>query len=152
MKRGKTSIEDRLQSVEDRFIEDGFDFEFPYLNLGSLDQFEFVPRPGRGPALDTAPGARTSEECLKAAAEIGRTLAQQAAWHDNRCNWIGAELAARPPRKELPLQYSIQDIGAGPVCWDQRHRLIHGGAGGANWRFGGAPDRFWRYQARARLF
>src|ERR1043166_8720638 len=35
---GKTSIEDRLQSVEKCFIEDGFNFESPYLNLGSLDQ------------------------------------------------------------------------------------------------------------------
>ena len=88
----KTSIEDQLRSVEECFIEDGFDFESPYLNLGSLDQFELLPLPRRGPALDTAPGARTSAECLKAAAEIGRTLAQQAIWHDNRCNWIGAEL------------------------------------------------------------
>ncbi|WP_445216973.1 lanthionine synthetase LanC family protein [Bradyrhizobium sp. Pa8] len=89
---GKTSIEDRLQSVEQCFIEDSIDFESPYLNLGSLDRFEFVPRSGRGPAPDAAPGACSSAECLEAAAEIGRVLVQQAIWHDQRCNWIGAEL------------------------------------------------------------
>ena len=100
-----------MQSVEDRFIEDGFDFEFPYLNLGSLDQFEFVPRPGRGPAPDTAPGARTSEECLKAAAEIGRTLAQQAAWHDNRCNWIGAEFLPDHPEQSSHFNTVYKTLG-----------------------------------------
>ena len=108
---GKTSIEDRLQSVEECFIEDGFDFESPYLNLGSLDQFEFVPRPRRGTALDTAPGARTSAECLKAAAEIGRTLAQQATWHDNQCNWIGAELVSEPPKTSSHFKTVYKTLG-----------------------------------------
>jgi class II lanthipeptide synthase len=91
---GKTSIDDRLRSVEECFIEDGFDFESPYLNAGSLDRFEFVPRPTRGRALDTEPRPRTSAECLKAAAEVGHTLAQQATWHEDRCNWIGAEVVS----------------------------------------------------------
>ena len=107
----KTSIEDRLQSVEECFIEDGFNFESPYLNLGSFDQFEFVPRPRRGPALDTAPGARTSAEFLKAAAEIGRTLAQQATWHDNRCNWIGAELVSESPRTSSQYKTVYKTLG-----------------------------------------
>src|SRR5262249_32748471 len=94
-------------SVEECFIEDGFNFEFPYLNLGSLDQFEFVPRPRRG----TAPGARTSAECLKAAAEIGRTLAQQATWHDNRCNWIGAELVSETPKTSSHFKTVYKTLG-----------------------------------------
>lgn len=109
---GKTSIEDRLQSVEECFIEDGFDFESPYLNLGSLDRFEFMPRSRRGPAPDTAPAARTSAECLKAAAEIGRTLVQQATWHDNRCNWIGAELVPDHPKTNSHFHTVYKTLGA----------------------------------------
>ncbi|GAB4060503.1 lanthionine synthetase LanC family protein [Catellatospora paridis] len=88
----RISIDDRLQSVAECFAEDGFDFASPYLNLGSLDQFEFGSRPRRRPTQDTALEAHTSAECLKAAAEIGRVLAQQAIWHGDRCNWVGAEL------------------------------------------------------------
>lgn len=112
---GKTSIEDRLQSVEQCFIEDGFDFESPYLNLGSLDQFEFVPHPRRGPAPDAAPdtatSARTSAELLQAAADIGRTLARQAAWHDSRCNWIGAELVPETPETSTHFKTVHKTLG-----------------------------------------
>jgi lantibiotic biosynthesis protein len=107
----KTSIDDRLQSVGGCFIEDGFNFESPYLNLGSLDQFEFMPRPRRWPALDTAPEARTSVECLKSAAEIGRTLAQQATWHDNRCNWIGAEIVPDHPKTSSHFSTVYRTLG-----------------------------------------
>ena len=107
----KISLADRLQAVEECFIEDGFDFESPYLNLGSLDQFELVVRPRRGPAPDTAPGARVSAELLKAAAEIGRTLAQQATWHDNRCNWIGAELVSERPKSISHFKTVYKTLG-----------------------------------------
>jgi hypothetical protein len=107
----RTSIEDRLQSVEQCFTEHGFDFESPYLNLGSFDQFEFLPRPSRGPTLDTAPGAHTGADCLKAAAEIGRTLAQQAIWHDNRCNWIGAELVSDKARTSSHFNTVYKTLG-----------------------------------------
>jgi hypothetical protein len=65
---GKTSIEDRLQSVEQCSIEDGVELESPYLNLGSPDRFDFVPRSRRRPAPDTTPGGCSSAERLEAAA------------------------------------------------------------------------------------
>jgi hypothetical protein len=108
---GKTAIEDRLRSVEECFIENGFDFESPYLNLGSLDKFEFVPHSGRGPTLNTTPRARTNAECLTAATEIGRTLAQQAIWHDNQCNWIGAELVPDQARTSYHFDTVHKTLG-----------------------------------------
>ncbi|HWE18422.1 MAG TPA: lanthionine synthetase LanC family protein [Hyphomicrobiaceae bacterium] len=108
---GKTSIEDRLQSVEECFTEDGFNFESPYLNLGSLDQFEFVPRPGQGSTVNSALGARTCTEYLQSAAELGRTLTQQAIWHDNRCNWIGAELVPDHPKTNYHFNTVYKTLG-----------------------------------------
>ncbi|MEU8007099.1 lanthionine synthetase LanC family protein [Catellatospora sp. NPDC049111] len=89
---GRISIDDRLRSVAECFIEDGFDIDSPYVNLGSLDQFAFGPLPRRRSTPAAVLQAPTRAECLEVAADIGRTLARQAIWHDGRCNWIGAEL------------------------------------------------------------
>lgn len=108
----RASIEDRLQSVEECFVEDGIDFESPYLNLGSIDRFEFVPRPARRRLPDVAPAALASAACLEAAAEIGRTLARQALWHDHRCNWIGATLVPIHPKTDSHFTTVYRSLAA----------------------------------------
>ncbi len=34
---------------------------------------------------------KQNANCLRTAEEIGRHIARGAAWHENRCNWVGAQ-------------------------------------------------------------
>jgi len=94
--QGKKSVKERLQAVADRFAEDGIGLETPFLNPGSSDDYGFQPRLPQQVQLPsdavevsrTAPG---SEALLSTAHMIGRRLSQEAVWHEDRCNWLGAE-------------------------------------------------------------
>jgi len=94
--QGKKSVSERLQAVADRFAEDEISLETPFLNPGSSDDYDFQPQPHRRERLrrDPVEVPRTvsgSEALLRTADEIGHHLSQEAVWHEDRCNWLGAE-------------------------------------------------------------
>jgi class II lanthipeptide synthase len=45
-----------------------------------------------GSAQPPGPGRATPGGCLEVAALLGRRIADQAIWHENRCTWVGASL------------------------------------------------------------
>ena len=106
----KISLSDRLQSVGQCFIENGFDFESPFLNLGSVDEFKFAPRLRRDPTIRLQQ-EMSGAQCLKAAAEIGQTLARQAIWQDDRCNWIGAEFVRDDQKSNSYFNTVFKSLG-----------------------------------------
>lgn len=96
--QGKKSAKERLQAVADRFAEDGISLEAPFLNPGSSDDYDFRPwrfhkqiQPSRDTvrASHSAPSSETL--FLSTADGIGQRLSQEAVWHGDRCNWLGAE-------------------------------------------------------------
>jgi hypothetical protein len=94
--QGKKSVKERLQAVEDRFAEDGIGLETPFLNPGSSDDYGFQPRLPQqvqfpSDAVEASRTAPGSEALLNTAHMIGRRLSQEAVWHEDRCNWLGAE-------------------------------------------------------------
>lgn len=89
---GKQSLRERLVVVEGRLAEDGLSLERPFLNSGSTDVYDAEPFGGQiqvpvTRALDSLRGQR--HDYLEVASRIGRRLAQQALWHEDRCNWLG---------------------------------------------------------------
>jgi hypothetical protein len=95
--QGKKSAKERLQAVVDRFAEDGISLEAPFLNPDSSDDYGFRPRrfhqrvqPSRDTVGASHP-ALSSEALLGTADSIGQRLSQEAVWHGDRCNWLGAE-------------------------------------------------------------
>jgi hypothetical protein len=95
--QGKKSTKERLQAVADRFAEEGITLETPYLNPGSSDDYSFQPRrfhQQARPSRDTVSAshaAPSSEALLSTADTLGQRLSQEAVWHGDRCNWLGAE-------------------------------------------------------------
>lgn len=105
----RTSLHDRLEIVQRRFLEAGIVTEQPFLNPGSADSYAFYPRREhpwrtlRG-AANSAPVRPLDTEMdasswLSTAADIGRGLAEDALWHGNQCNWMGSMPAELPMRK-----------------------------------------------------
>jgi hypothetical protein len=94
--QGKKSVRERLRVVEDRFAEDGIGLDKPFLNSGSRDDYNLEPQlphqilpsriPKTVPHTDPNTGA-----FLRTADEIGLRLSQEAVWHQDRCNWLGAK-------------------------------------------------------------
>jgi hypothetical protein len=94
--QGEKSVKERLQAVTDRFAEDGIGLETPFLNPGSGDDYGFQPRLPQqvqfpSDAVGVSRMAPGSEAPLSTAHMIGRRLSQEAVWHEDRCNWLGAE-------------------------------------------------------------
>lgn len=96
--QGEKFAKERLQAVADRFAEDGFSLEAPFLNPGSSDDYGFRPRRFHQwvhPSRDTvraSHSAPSSEALFLSTADgIGQRLSQEAVWHEDRCNWLGAE-------------------------------------------------------------
>jgi hypothetical protein len=94
--QGKKSISERMQTVADRFAEHGISLETPFLNPGSSDDYSFQLRVRervhlRRDPVDVPRTVPGSEPLLRTADEIGRHLSQGAVWHEDRCNWLGAE-------------------------------------------------------------
>ncbi len=88
----KKSLEDKVQVVAGRFSEDGIDLEKPFLNPGSSDDFHFQPRLKRQPTKSRGSQAHFNAEVfLQTAEAIASRLSQEAVWHGDRCNWLGAE-------------------------------------------------------------
>lgn len=97
----RTSVDDRLHVVQDRFLEAGILLERPFLNPDSADDYAFHPRSGHqwtSPRASTSPIApvrpnrpeMSESRWLSTAGEIGRRLMDEALWHGERCNWMGS--------------------------------------------------------------
>lgn len=92
----------RLRIVESRFVEEGLDLAKPFLNAGSADsypllqpQHSIVQRSGAGvrPSRVQVPqDSYDSSAFFRTSIGIGRRICQEALWHEERCNWIGAEV------------------------------------------------------------
>jgi hypothetical protein len=94
--QGKESVDERLQTVINRFAEDGIAPEKPFLNPGSVDDYTFQPRVQHPSSVShgatMAPHAILArDDFLKAAKGIGQRLSKEVVWHRNLCNWVGAQ-------------------------------------------------------------
>ena len=90
----KKSLHERLQIVAERFAEDGIDLEMPFLNPGSADDYHFTPtRMVKKPRSSRITSQLDFDRraFLATAEAIASRLTQDAVWHRDRCNWLGAE-------------------------------------------------------------
>ncbi len=100
--RKLSAVDERLIIVNERFAREGLSLTTPYLNPGSADDYapwnDVAPRTSVASRPEGRPPSRAPADHLEAAHAIGRTLADTAVWHQDRCTWIGAqppEFAAR---------------------------------------------------------
>jgi hypothetical protein len=90
----KRSIKGRLEVIEKCFEESNIDLYRPFISLAEHDDYDFRPHGKEATGTETLfyselkPGPNSF---LEAAGEIGRRLMEQAVWHEDRCNWMGAE-------------------------------------------------------------
>lgn len=91
----KRSVESRLSVVAERFAEAGISLDEPFLNAGSRDEYSFQPQPNphMRSSGKTRPSVSGATTYIGVAKDIGRRLVREAIWHEERCNWIGPELA-----------------------------------------------------------
>ena len=94
--QGKKSLNERFDSVAERFEEAGIDVGKPFLNPGSSDDYSFEPlrkrRSKRPRGLEVAAQLEFNDKrYLATATNIANRLAEEAIWHRDRCNWLGAE-------------------------------------------------------------
>ena len=96
---GKKTVEERLQTVIERFTKDGINVEKPYLNHNSIDSYEFeLPDKKEttssyfsksiGYTSNLQTGVARREKFLLAATRLGRLITKQAIWKGDRCNWL----------------------------------------------------------------
>lgn len=96
--QGKKCLDERFEVVAERFVEANIDLEKPYLNPTSTDGYHFATRlkrqlkKSRCSKLDYQHDFNT-KLFLRAAEAIASRLSQEAVWHADRCNWLGAEAA-----------------------------------------------------------
>lgn len=110
--RGINNPEAKVQALREVMGEEGLALESPYLSAGSNTQYKDLPDAGR-PAM---PGPREPHPVAAAelAARIGGKLAQDALWHDGRCNWIGASGATDGETQRRAIYASLgTDLYAG---------------------------------------
>ena len=109
--RGKKSLGDKYQVVAERFAEDGIDLEKPFLNPGSSDDYDFQS-PYKLYTERSRRAKRASQTdfkidvYLRLAEAIAGRLSQEAVWHEDRCNWMGAEpVSFSAARRQPELSY-----------------------------------------------
>ncbi|HYP21592.1 MAG TPA: T3SS effector HopA1 family protein, partial [Chloroflexia bacterium] len=91
--RGARSLPDRLAVVEETFAEHGINLDAPYLNPGSDD--DYMPlRDLPAPAAYIPLPQPDRDILLLTARQIGEGICADAVWHEGRCNWVGAQVAA----------------------------------------------------------
>lgn len=97
--RSSGALGERLNVVDEVFAREGIVLNQPYLNPDSEDLY----RPLRGrthryatSAIATSPSTQRDDHTfLEASVRIATRLTQDAIWHGDLCNWIGAEEAIR---------------------------------------------------------
>ena len=105
--RAVAGATDRLAVIEEVFAEDGNQpcnalFESRLARRVSL---LMAASPLPGPGIRPIPDAAAPAGYLEAAALLGRRIADQAIWHDNRCTWVGASLESERGA-EMALTYA----------------------------------------------
>lgn len=114
--RGALTVDERLAIVVERFAEAGIDAERPYLNPGSVDDYDFAFQPpSDSTSLRPAGGKPTGskDEFLRAAHTIGRELCREAFWHEGWCNWLGVE----PRDPSAPAHHGMTYVSLGPELY-----------------------------------
>jgi len=133
---GKTSVDDRLRVVVERFGDDGIDLARPYLNPDSEDAYDLTsigerrpplvalpwtrsPREGgdEAPGIGAAgPGIAPSPRYLETAHRIGREIWLSARWSEGRCNWMGSTVDANGRTSAGALDPHLY-AGSSGVAW-----------------------------------
>ncbi len=118
--QGKKSLDERLRVVEDCFAEAGITMERPFLNPGSSDYYHFQPLPKQQSQLlcGAMPATHVNSDTaifLQTAEQIGQQLSQEAIWHQDRCNWMGAEPLVSSSTRGWP---SMTYKALGPELYD----------------------------------
>ena len=106
--KGKTELQDRVRAVEEHFAEEGISLEAPFLNSGSSDGYQFQVPPSTNTPREARLASRTesgTEAFLKTSYEIGRSLTRDAFWHEDACNWLGAEPGEQNIRGKTGITY-----------------------------------------------
>ena len=101
---GKKSDRERIKGVSDSFEAQGISITRPFLNPGSKEEYEPLARAPSGNVMNVSKTDSTFGAFLDTADELGRRLSKEALWHENRCNWLGAQSLT-----------DFQNGGAGPV-------------------------------------
>lgn len=78
-----------LQLIADYFTEICFDLDQPFLNPDKRDIYS-LPCLAKNYSQSKVQLSSSQEDFLLQALKIGRSIAQQALWHNNTCNWVGA--------------------------------------------------------------
>ena len=94
--QGLRTVTESLPVVEACFLEEGIRLDEPFLNPGSRDVYAFHPGPAAAPPTGTVPldihSSAGDDNFLRTAAQIGKSLAEQAIWYQQCCNWLGPKL------------------------------------------------------------
>jgi class II lanthipeptide synthase len=96
--QGLRTVTESLPVVEACFLEEGIRLDEPFLNPGSRDVYAFHPGPAAARPTGTIPldihSSAGDDNFLRTAAQIGKSLAEQAIWYQQYCNWLGPRLVA----------------------------------------------------------
>ncbi len=119
--RGAESVEDRLAVVIETFEEAGIDPERPYLNPGSVDDYDFTfdatPTTGKSGVTEArqrlaGTGDDLAGQYLEVASAIGKEICAEAFWHEGWCNWLGVE--GRDPSAPAHQGMTYSSLGPEP--------------------------------------
>lgn len=93
--KGVVEVTDRLECVRQRFLQEGIVLDAPFTDRKLLESAEIgifcaVSPPAPTRRSDHLAPDRERKMFLDSSYEIGRRIAQQAIWHHDRCNWLGA--------------------------------------------------------------
>lgn len=90
--RDEIKLDARVRFIGEAFAEAGIDIARPYQAAGTPDDYDLgaFDSVGARRAVDPAAGeAAWRGTYLGVAVEIGRRLAAEAIWHQDRCTWLG---------------------------------------------------------------
>jgi hypothetical protein len=88
--RGAQSIRERMEIVENRFLQEGILLDQPYLHRQSTDPVSALVIAGTQGHRRSARVQRIGrDKCIADATEIGIRLCRDAFWHRDACTWVG---------------------------------------------------------------
>lgn len=135
----RDSVDERVQAILDCFTEEGIDPDRPYLNPGSADGYHLsasthvsgATPDARADHVPDRAAEKSVEEFGCAAEQIAVQLCRNAVWHEQRCNWIGADPVAvngtgLPARRWTGLDSSLYSGTAGVAAFLARVAVLRG--------------------------